>query len=194
MKFKAKRIDNGKWVHGWLLGNPKSDKGVFIVTYYMYANRKDKNVIPYKSLEYYEVDPKTICKCTNFKDSLGVEIYEWDKLSDDSCENMIVRFGEFLLTKDDFGIEYRPVGFYVQFNDNSGDYPINDNPSIQYSIRSGKTRVIGNVHDDGDKNTHDNIDNIVHCLTCGSDDLAMLYSHPDASEYKCINCGDKFVG
>ena len=65
--FKAKRVDNGEWVQGYLI---YSFTGVpIIVTEYDHI---------LMLVTRYEVDPKTICQCTGLKDKNGKLIWEND--------------------------------------------------------------------------------------------------------------------
>lgn len=62
--FKAKRIDNGEWVQGYLFG-------IWEKRYILWGMIND---IP----NMIEVDPSTICRCTGLKDKNGNLIWEND--------------------------------------------------------------------------------------------------------------------
>lgn len=64
--FKAKRIDNGEWVQGYLYG-------IWEKRYILWGMT---NNIP----TMIEVDPTTICQCTDLKDKNGKLIWENDIL------------------------------------------------------------------------------------------------------------------
>lgn len=62
--YKAKRLDNGEWVQGYLYG-------IWEKRYILWGMTNDvPNMI--------EVDPSTICKCTGVKDKNGKLIWEND--------------------------------------------------------------------------------------------------------------------
>ena len=63
--YRAKRIDNGRWVYGL----PSYDKDGEIREIEAY---EDTDVV------FYAVDPSTICQCTGLKDKNGNLIWEND--------------------------------------------------------------------------------------------------------------------
>ena len=64
--YKAKRIDNGEWVQGYLYG-------IWEKRYILWGMTND---VP----DMIEVDPSTICQCTGLKDDNGNLIYEKKEL------------------------------------------------------------------------------------------------------------------
>ena len=62
--FKAKRIDNGEWVQGYLYG-------IWEKRYILLGMTSDIQ-------DMIEVDPSTICRCTGLKDKNGKLIWEND--------------------------------------------------------------------------------------------------------------------
>ena len=135
--FRAKRIDNGEWVQGYLL---KSFTGIcYIVKSYDHI---------LSIIEKYEVDPSTICQCTGLKDKNGKLIWENDvvKCVDINAETdffAVVEFGN-------------PNGFYswgYQLKHIYGDEPNLDILLWIDMEETGATcEIIGNIFDEGSEN------------------------------------------
>ncbi len=87
--YRGKRIDNGKWVEGYLSYPFCTEKGN--ESYYFYA--KD-------SLDFFcrcVVDASTICQCTAMPDKNNKLIFENDiaiKHNDDDKEPYLIRWSE----------------------------------------------------------------------------------------------------
>lgn len=65
--FKAKRLDNGEWVEGYLYR-----LGEALNPFIMCKNRNG---------ESFEVDPSTVCQYTGLTDKNGKQIFEGDKIT-----------------------------------------------------------------------------------------------------------------
>lgn len=134
--FKAKRIDNGKWVEGS----------------YLYC--KDATTVSFQNehyilkfdgygIEYHAIDKETICQYTGLTDNNGNKIWENDVCSvnlicDDSeeTEKCIVRYGR---KAENFK---RELGFYVEWT--KTDYLRMD---ICYWTENKEVEVIDNIFD-----------------------------------------------
>lgn len=68
IKFKAKRLDNGKWVEGYFYGECGNT--------YIIENRQEESMLNRNIT--YEVDPSTVCQFTGLKDCEGKELFEHD--------------------------------------------------------------------------------------------------------------------
>ena len=117
IKFRGKRLDNGKWLYGSLLVSHFKD------------DKKERYFITQFSGNYtfeHEVDPATVGQFTGLKDKSGREIYEEDILLDESGVYAVVCYsmGTFCV---DFG-----EGFDLQYF-TDGIHEICD--------------VVGNIHD-----------------------------------------------
>ena len=77
--FKAKRLDNGEWAQGCLFDDGFENGRIFIgglvIEKYNGTACDEWNVT---GIDFYEVDPSTICQCTGLKDKNGKLIWDND--------------------------------------------------------------------------------------------------------------------
>ena len=72
IKFKAKRLDNGKWVEGYFYAECGNA--------YIIEDRQSESML--NRNEAHQVDPSTACQFTGLKDCEGNEIWEEDIIKD----------------------------------------------------------------------------------------------------------------
>lgn len=120
--FKAKRIDTGEWVQGYLYG-------IWEKRYILWGMTND---IP----NMIEVDPTTICQCTGLKDKDGKLIWENDIVKNEKgnfykafWQNNYYQFSWICVKAD-----VLPIG--TKWN--------------LWSIKSFEIEVIGNIFDNPD--------------------------------------------
>lgn len=131
-KFRGKRIDNGEWVHGFLVTSV-NDRTYIIV----YATEDAVNTGNKIDFIYVEVIPETVGQYTGLNDKNGKEIYEGDVHEYDGMR-FDVRFGFFF----DEEFQEESYGWYMynkKYPDVGGRL---DKASDTY------VEVIGNIHEE----------------------------------------------
>ena len=129
--FKAKRIDNGKWVVGYYC---KWLKGERIITY---SEKETDCIITWMSnggMSRYEVDPETLCQFTGLCDRYGNKIWENDIVT---CQT---RYG------GDIGKVVFHNGKFCVLRNSTYHYSRNGECENYYNINT-KNSVKGNVFD-----------------------------------------------
>lgn len=128
--FKAKRIDNGEWVEGYLF---KSFTGVsYIMTQFDHI---------LGLFEYFKVDEATICQYTGLTDKNGNKIWENDIYEYlDSGERFVIRYGPY--TQSNIQIKDTNLGFYAEWQGNTSM-----RKDLLYWFKQRDIEYIGNIFD-----------------------------------------------
>lgn len=127
IKFRAKRVDNGEWVEGYL----------YRISEYNHPFIMLKN----KFGKAFEVDENTVCQYTGLKDKNGKEIWENDIVKYHFGEDMAaIKFGKYQNCFDSQKACH--CGFYVDWQ---GCYLRKD---LGYWIEMlDDSNIIGNIFD-----------------------------------------------
>ena len=126
--FKAKRIDNGEWVVGYL---------------YRLSENNPPFIMLRKYGESYEVDEHTICQCTGLKDKNGNLIWENDIVKDLFSDVYAqIKYGSYQSCFDSTKVEH--IGFYVNW---FGRYAKSRRKDLGYWINMVDTEIVGNTFD-----------------------------------------------
>ena len=134
--FKAKTIDNGEWVEGYYVYDYSHD------AHYIFANiiatpngvhdRRESF-----SLEYYEIDPYTLCQYTGLTDKNGRKIWENDICNRKEKYPEIVTYN-----KGDWQLDYSYV-FGKEMHTDACNLGF-------YACERNCVEVIGNIFDNPD--------------------------------------------
>jgi uncharacterized phage protein (TIGR01671 family) len=128
--FKAKRIEDGKWIEGHyqkrydLLGN--EEHLIF-------------HADSYTVWEYAEINPETLCQFTGLTDKNGNKIWENDIVSTKSNVRVQIKFGKYY---DRFAMWKYHQGFYMAFSDKGRDFYRNE-----LGYWHNKIEIVGNIFD-----------------------------------------------
>ena len=137
--FKAKRVDNGEWVQGYIVK-------------YGYTGREKYSIVPEYASDLYSflIDPSTICRCTGLKDKNNNLIWENDIIHKpfytdyDAYANSEAYTGR---------IQYEDGGWSVEITKPDGNVCVS--PIIEmiaYSKDIEYCEVIGNIFDNPELN------------------------------------------
>lgn len=130
--FKAKCVDDKKWVQGFLV---EGQNKVYIINTVETSCIDGENTDLYAQ-DWYEVIPETICQCTGLKDAKGKLIYENDICTINSLKMQdIVRYAR----------GYWTLGSSWSFNIYFGQEKY---CSISWLIENDIIKVVGNKYDE----------------------------------------------
>lgn len=140
--FKAKRLDNGEWVEGYICKHPSAVQIGDCSPWYIHVPPVD----PDDNGGTYNVDPETVCQFTGLTDKNGKRVFENDIIKDCFGGVHRVEYGHW-----NCGCCYDVYGFI--FKEESGiPDEIPDAPGYGYFLetRLDYSEVIGNIHDKED--------------------------------------------
>lgn len=128
--FRGKRTDNNEWVYGL----PSCDEDGEI---------EEIEVWSEDDINFYSVDPSTVCQCTGLMDKNGRLIFENDIVKDLFSDIAApIRYGSYQSCFDSTKTEH--VGFYVCWSDK---YTKRYRKDLGYWINMVDAEVVGNKFD-----------------------------------------------
>ena len=128
--FRGKRIDNNEWEYGL----PSYDEDGEI---------EEIEVWSEDDINFYSVDPSTVCQCTGLKDKNGKLIWENDLVKDLFSDTIApIRYGSYQNCFDSTKTEH--VGFYVDWSVTDKKYMRKD---LGYWINMVDVKIVGSKID-----------------------------------------------
>ncbi len=125
--FKAKRVENGEWVEGYVIRK----YGLYFIYDIVNSESCRQN--------NYEIDPETLCQFTELYDKNGKRIWENDIANTDSNVCVQIKFGKYC---DRFAMWKYHQGFYMAFSDKGRDFYRNE-----LGYWHNKIEIVGNIFD-----------------------------------------------
>lgn len=122
IKFRGKRLDNGEWVYGFLVVDPK---GKYRIYWQPFPDATSNT--------YHFVDPETIGQFTGLHDKNGREIWEGDIVIENGSNPYQIIW------------QHYSAQWIMQSTENGRYYR-----EVAYDHAKQKYEVIGNIHDNSD--------------------------------------------
>lgn len=140
--YRAKRIDNGEWVEGYLI-YAKKDCYICENPYECMSEYSSLNGQSYGFGGFKLVDQSTICQCTGLKDKNGKLIWENDIIKYHFGNVYApIKYGEYQSCFDSTSTGH--IGFYVDW---TGTTKENMRKDLGYWINMICAEVVGNMFD-----------------------------------------------
>ena len=132
--FRAKRIDNGELIEGFLIF--EKDRAFIAHRVCEVIHSYSKAGKEYGFGNFIEVDLSTICQCTGFSDEDGKKIFDGD----------IVGFIDCTSTENGYS-EHYCMG-RVLWDEETGSFQVTERLSAEsYEVLDGGCKVLGNMFD-----------------------------------------------
>lgn len=151
--FKAKRLDNGEWVEGYLCKHPSAVQVGETSPWYIHVSPVDPDDVG----GIYNVNAETVCQYTGLTDKNGVKIWEGDIL-EWKRKDILAGGAYALYAKYKYGhrlvVRCLPAGFMLcQLEDSFPESPSSNGKIDNYSLWNfhGFWEVVGNIYDQEDK-------------------------------------------
>ena len=135
--FKAKRIDNGEWVEGYLFETNDN-------SYIAYNGQFDDDLFLSPQNIFIPIDKSTICQYTGLTDKNGNKIWENDVVKYHFGDDVApIRFGKYMSCFDSTKTAH--IGFYVDW-----DCKKALRKDLGYWVNMIDCNVIGNIFDNAE--------------------------------------------
>jgi len=132
--FKAKRVDNEEWIEGDLIRSNFSTFIVTMVNTIIDVSKPESEQERIYSLEYYKVDPDTLCEYVGIRDKNNIKVFEHDIVIHNVYGKKEISFGSYYDSlKGCLGFMYSPTMAFLHERDTNDIEIIGnsfDNPDL----------------------------------------------------------------